>query len=75
MGIRHYKYWTIDGSKIIGKDGNEPANFVSLAITSDKTALTGASGGTIYAWKGKSGKLVTTLKKPPSKSNEEAKIQ
>jgi hypothetical protein len=41
-----------------------------LAITQDKTALTGASGGTIYAWKGKSGKLVATLKKPLSKAKK-----
>jgi hypothetical protein len=37
--------------------------------------LTGGSGGTIYAWKGKSGKLVTTLKKSPSKNIGETKIQ
>ena len=63
VGIRHFKYWTFDG-KLTGRDGNNPVYFVSLAIGSDKTVLTGASHGTIYNWKGNSGRLAVTLKKP-----------
>ena len=64
IGIRHYKYWTFSGEKLKGSDGQNPAYFVSLAIGSDGTVLTGASHGTIYSWRGKTGKLATTLKKP-----------
>lgn len=64
VGIRHFKYWTVDSKKLKGKDGNNPVNFVSLAIGSDKTVLTGASHGTIYSWKGNSGRLAATLRKP-----------
>ena len=62
VGIRHFRYWTFDGRSIKGKDGNSPAYFVSLAI-GDGKVLTGASHGTIYSWRGNSGKLAVTLKK------------
>jgi WD40 repeat protein len=64
VGIRHFKHWTYEGKNLSGKDGNSPAYFVSLAIGNDGTVLTGASQGTIYSWKGRSGKLAVTLKKP-----------
>lgn len=71
VGIRHFKYWTFDSGKLKGKDGNNPVYFVSLAIGSDKTVLTGASHGTIYSWKGNSGRLAVTLKKPFVPENKE----
>ena len=64
VGIRHFKHWVIKGTKMSGRDGNNPGNLVSLAIGKGKI-LTGASHGTIYSWVKNSGNLIATLKKPP----------
>ena len=45
VGIRHFKFWTIDKSNFKGKDGKSPVYFVSLAIGPNKKVLTGASHG------------------------------
>lgn len=71
IGIRHFKHWTIEGGKMKGKDGNDPANLVSLAIGKGKI-LTGASQGTIFSWNKNKGALVATLKKPTSGKKEES---
>lgn len=70
VGIRHFKHWTISGNRIKSRDGNDPGNLVSLAI-GDGKVLTGASRGEIYSWKGNSGKVAVTLRKPPKKDKKE----
>ena len=64
IGIRHYKYWTLDGAKLSAKDGKDPSNFVSLAVDSDKSVFVGASAGVINIYKGTAQLKSVQLKKP-----------
>lgn len=62
VGIKHFKYWTVDGSNLSVKDGKTQEILVSLAIDKSKgTVLVGGSGGKIYSCKGGDIKLIKTL--------------
>ena len=51
VGINHYKYWTLDGKKLDGKESRKRGNFVSVAYDEEaKKVFTGGSKGSIMPW-------------------------
>lgn len=55
VGINHFKYWTIDGKSLTGKESRKRGNFVSVAYDEEnKKVFTGGSKGSILPWRGSS---------------------
>ena len=55
VGINHYKYWTLDGKKLSGKESRKRGNFVSVAYDEEsKKVFTGGSKGSILPWRNSS---------------------
>ena len=56
IGVKHYKYWTMNGKQIKGKTGSfgKNCNILCCVSVKDSKAYVGASDGSLQIWSGNS---------------------
>ena len=74
VGIKLYKYWTLSGKDLTGKECRDRGNFVSVAFDPDsQSILTGESKGVVKLWKATNCTQTINLKLPTKGEKEEEK--
>lgn len=56
IGVKHYKYWTLNGKSVKGKTGSfgKNCNILCCVAIKDSKAYVGASDGSLQIWSGNS---------------------